>query len=155
MGPGAPGLIRGTRTIDFMLPRIDGLRVLELGSPGEMRTRLNALVLAGQKTATAGIFDDYETDGEDLERPGERLHLVDDDLQSIGLVEVTAVEVVPMAEITWSFAQAEGEGFTSIGDWAEAHTRFWTGFGVEVNDATSVSCIHFRLVETDERGVSG
>ena len=48
-------------------PRVGGLRTLELGSPGEMRSRLNALVLAGRKRATAGVLAvDYEQEGEPL-----------------------------------------------------------------------------------------
>ncbi|WFF07900.1 hypothetical protein O7622_04805 [Micromonospora sp. WMMD1076] len=33
-----------------MWPRIGGLRALALGTPGELRTRLNTLVLSGVKT---------------------------------------------------------------------------------------------------------
>ncbi|MBT0769262.1 hypothetical protein KIH74_10045 [Kineosporia sp. J2-2] len=36
-------------------PRIDGLRVMELGSPGAMRAEPNALVPAGVKQGTAGL----------------------------------------------------------------------------------------------------
>ncbi|WP_242337741.1 hypothetical protein [Streptomyces formicae] len=38
-----------------MWPRVNGMRALELGTAGELRERLNALVLAGQKTATIEI----------------------------------------------------------------------------------------------------
>jgi hypothetical protein len=51
-------------------PRIDGLRVLELGTPGDMRRWLNDLVLSGTKKATAGRLADYEAEGEELEQPG-------------------------------------------------------------------------------------
>jgi hypothetical protein len=46
-----------------MWPRLDGLRALELGTPGEMRVRLNDLVVAGLKTATAGTLAEYEREG--------------------------------------------------------------------------------------------
>ncbi|MFI8945028.1 hypothetical protein ACIGO6_00715 [Streptomyces sp. NPDC053750] len=39
-------------------PPHDG-RALELGTPGETRERLNALVLAGRKTATTGLLAEY------------------------------------------------------------------------------------------------
>ncbi len=100
-----------------MWPRIDGLRTLELGTPGEMRDRLNALVLAGKKRATAGLLDgDYGNEGEQPEYVGERLVLVDNDGARIGEVEVTAVEIVPMRDVNWEFADSEGEGFTSVED---------------------------------------
>jgi hypothetical protein len=51
------------------------MRALELGTVGEMRERLNGLVLAGLRKATAGPLPKYED--EPFERSGERL--VDDD----------------------------------------------------------------------------
>ncbi|QNP75510.1 hypothetical protein IAG44_00670 [Streptomyces roseirectus] len=47
-----------------MWPRVGGLRSMELDTPGELRTRLNALALSGAKTATTGLFDDYAREGE-------------------------------------------------------------------------------------------
>ena len=78
-----------------MWPRIDGLRALELGLPGEQRQWLNDLVLRGEKKATAGRLAEYEAEGEELEQVGEQLVLVDDELQRLALVEVDRVEVVP------------------------------------------------------------
>ncbi len=126
-------------------PRIDGLRVMELGSPGAMRAELNGLVLAGAKRGTAGIFADYATDGEELEQPGEILVLVDDDGAGIARIEVTDVDVVPFAQVTDEFARSEGEGFADWKEWAVAHRRFWEGEGEVVADDTLVACVGFRL----------
>ncbi|WP_344834001.1 hypothetical protein [Nonomuraea dietziae] len=59
--------------------RIDGLRVLGLGTPGGLRAELNDLVLSGAKTGTAGLLEhDYRAEDEELEasrrtaRPGRR-----------------------------------------------------------------------------------
>ncbi|MFC7719990.1 ASCH domain-containing protein [Nonomuraea recticatena] len=94
-----------------MWGRIEGLRVLGLGTPGGLRAELNGLVLSGAKTGTAGLLEhDYRAEGEELERAGERLALVDDDDQPIAVIEVTAVEVVPFGEVTWEFADSEGRG---------------------------------------------
>ena len=49
-----------------MWPRIGGLRALALGTPGELRTRLNTLVLSGAKTATAGLVQESDDETEDL-----------------------------------------------------------------------------------------
>jgi uncharacterized protein YhfF len=130
-----------------MWPRVGELRALELGTPGEMRTLLNGLVLSGHKRATAGLYQaDYVDEGEELERPGERLALVDDDGAALAEVEVTAASLVPLSEVTWEFAEAEGEGFRSVDHWRELHTRFWTSGGAEVTDETIVTCVYFRLV---------
>ncbi|MFB4271034.1 ASCH domain-containing protein [Nonomuraea sp. GTA35] len=130
-----------------MWGRIDGLRVLELGAPGEMRKRLTDLTLAGVKRATAGLPElDYHAEDEPLEHVGERLALVDDSGAKVAELEVVDVQLVPFSQVTWEFAEAEGEGFRSISHWREAHRRYWAGEGQEVDDSTTVVCVYYRLV---------
>lgn len=129
-------------------PRIDGLRTLELGSPGALRNRLTDLVLLGGKRATAGLAREYEAAGEPLEQVGEQLVLVGDDGGEVARVVVTGVVVVAFAEVTDEFARAEGEGFTGRADWAAAHRGFWHGQGEAVDDATAVVCLRFGLLSS-------
>jgi len=129
-----------------MWPRVNGLRTLELGSPGEMRNRLNGLVLAGHKRATTGLRDyHYEAESEEIEQVGERLVLLDNDGQPLATVVVTAVAVVPFGEVTWEFASSEGEGDASLEEWRDGHRAFWAREGIEVTDETPAICISFRL----------
>ena len=133
-----------------MWPRIDGLRVLELGTPGEFRTQLTDLALAGEKTATAGLLPlDYHAEGEEVEHVGERLVLVDDAGARVAEIEMTRVELTPFAAVTWEFAQAEGEGFRSVEHWREGHRRYWKSQGYEVDDSTTVVCLWFRVVDQE------
>lgn len=127
-------------------PRINGLRSLELGSPGELRERLNTLVLAGRKQATAGLVSEYQDDGEAIETVGERLALLDDDGRSVATVEVTAVEVLPFIDIPWAFAHAEGEGDADLAEWRQGHLSYWRRAGIAVTDETPVVCLSFVLV---------
>ncbi|WP_282791506.1 ASCH domain-containing protein [Streptomyces sp. CC224B] len=129
-----------------MWPRVDGMRSLELGAPGELREELNALVLSGAKTTTTGLLEDYVQESEGLEFVGERLAVLDDDGRSIATVEITAVEVTDFAEVTWEHADGEGEGFTTLADWRAAHHRYWDDLGAAVRDDTRVVCLTFRLV---------
>ncbi|WP_432547862.1 ASCH domain-containing protein [Kineococcus sp. SYSU DK004] len=130
--------------------RVDGLRTLELGTPGRVRRELTALVLAGRKRATAGLLDvDYAAEGEEVERVGERLAVLDDGGAHVATVEVTAVRVVPFAEVDDAFAREEGEGYAGHADWAAAHERYWAGVGVAVSAGTPVVCLRFRLVGAD------
>ncbi|GLZ81548.1 hypothetical protein Afil01_63550 [Actinorhabdospora filicis] len=129
-----------------MWPRVNGMRTMELGMPGEQRTLLNGYALAGEKVATAGLLVEYAEEGEELEHVGERMSLVDDENNELGVIEVTAVDVVPFAEVTWEFARSEGEGFTSIAHWREVHTDYWAKTGVTVDDRTEIVCIGFRLL---------
>ena len=129
-----------------MWPRVQGLRAMELGTPGEMRGELNALVLAGKKRGTAGLFAEYAEEDEQLETVGERMALLDSDNEPIGVLEITGVEIARFAEVTWEFADFEGEGFTSVEDWQAGHSRFWADEGTPVDDDTEIACISFRLV---------
>ncbi|MFI7156452.1 ASCH domain-containing protein [Micromonospora sp. NBRC 110037] len=132
-----------------MWPRIGGLRALALGTPGELRTRLNTLVLSGVKTATAGLVQEYDDENEELEHVGERLVLVDDNDRFVAVVEVTGVEVVRFADVPWDFARAEGEGDRSIEEWREGHGAYWARQGTPVTDDTRIVCLRFRVVSTE------
>jgi uncharacterized protein YhfF len=125
---------------------MDGLRTLELGTPGELRQDLVGLVLTGPKRATAGLLSDYEIEGEALEAVGEQLVLIGDDGDRVGIVEITEVEVVPFAEVGDDFARAEGEGFAGHLDWATAHRAYWERIGRRIDDRTDVVCLRFTLV---------
>jgi uncharacterized protein YhfF len=141
-------------------PRVDDLRTIEFGSPGALRTRLTDLVLRGQKRATAGLRIEYEVDGEPLEHVGEVLAVLGNDGEPVGTIEVTQVDVVPFDQVTWEFADAEGEGFTDIDDWRAQHRSFWEGFSAERIQAhlgdphwtlrgdTEIVCVWFRLLDS-------
>lgn len=126
-------------------PRVGGLRSLELGTPGELRDRLNGLVLAGRKRATAGLVDEYEEDGEVIEHVGERLALLDNAGRPLATVEITQVDVLPFASVPWSFAAAEGEGDADLEEWRTEHRRYWESTGHSVDDETPIVCLTFVL----------
>ncbi|MEV4480016.1 ASCH domain-containing protein [Micromonospora coxensis] len=137
-----------------MWPRIGGLRTLALGTPGEVRARLNTLVLAGVKTATAGLVTEYAEEGEEREHLGERLALVDDEDRLVGVVEVTGVETVRFADVSWDFARSEGEGDRSLAEWREGHAAYWARVGTPVTDDSGIVCLRFRLVSAGDGGIT-
>src|SRR5216684_3934747 len=103
------------------------LRPLELGDPRtELRRKLVAAVLRGEKIATASLREQYGPDTNDpLPLPGESFLLAGyDDVQ---------------------FARDEGEGFATVGQWRSAHERAWADR--EITDDTLVVCMWFTLVE--------
>ena len=130
-----------------MWPQVNGMRSMELGTPGETRAELNSLVLAGRKTTTTGLLEDYTKEAEDLEHLGEWLALLDDHGRSIAVVEITGVAVTPFSEVTWEHARAEGEGDASLEEWRAGHRGYWSSLGTPVADGTPVVCLAFRLVE--------
>lgn len=119
---------------------------MELGTPDGMRAELNSLVLAGKKTATTGLLEDYAKETEGLEYLGERLALLDSQGHSIAVIEITGVEVKPFSAVTWEHAQAEGEGDASLEEWRDGHRRYWNRLGTPVEDRTPVVCLAFRLM---------
>ncbi|GKQ40327.1 ASCH domain-containing protein [Streptomyces sp. A012304] len=130
-----------------MWPRVDGMRSMELGTPDEMRVRLNSLVLSGRKTATTGLLAEYVEETEGLEYVGERLALLDGHGRSVAVIEVTGVRRTTFAGVTWEHAAAEGEGDADLEEWRAGHRRFWSTEGTPVEDATPVVCVAFKVVE--------
>ncbi len=131
-----------------MWPRVGELRAFELGSEGAMRDELNRLVLAGEKVATAGLWEaDYVAEGEMVDEVGEHQVLLGSDGAALALVEVTRVETQRFIDVSWEFAAAEGEGFTSVEDWRAGHLDYWTGEGFTVTDESLTVCVWFRVVE--------
>ena len=129
-----------------MFPRVDNLRVIEFGTPGTSREALVNLVLHGNKRATAGLFSEYETEGEEVEHIGELLAMVDNDGQHVGTLEVTRVEIVRFADVPDEFALAEAEGDLDASDFRASHLAFWTRVGVTVANETLVVTVYFNLL---------
>ncbi len=127
-----------------------------------MRRRLSDLVLHGRKRATAGLLAEYAVEGEQLERPGEVHVLLGNERERIGVIRVTAVETVPFDDVTWEFADAEGEGFVDLDDWRAQHRAFWERVSVDrirehtgdptwsLTGDTEVVCVWFDVVHDFE-----
>jgi uncharacterized protein YhfF len=129
-----------------MYPVIDGMRTVEFGGPGNLRQWLVGLVIDGTKSATAGLVAEYEADEEPLEHVGERLVVVDDDGSAVATIEVTRVEVRPLAAVDWEFVAAENEGDADVAEWRAGHEAYWASTGRSVDDDTPVVLVWFGLV---------
>jgi len=136
-----------------------GLPVIGFGHPGsDLRRRLVNLVLAGTKTATAGLMVETELDGESVPTPGLREAVIDAEGRFVGEIETTECRVVRMGDVDDQFARDEGEGFTDAADWRLAHEGFWNGYldGLRdrlgdpdwsLTDDTQIVCQRFKLVD--------
>jgi uncharacterized protein YhfF len=117
----------------------------ELGHPRtELRRQLVAAVLAGEKTTTAGLWSEYQAEGEPLPSAGDRFTLHDFDDKAVAIVRVVEARVVPAAEIDVDFARDEGEGFESVDDWRVAHEDF---FQQAITPETEIVAVRFEVVE--------
>jgi uncharacterized protein YhfF len=132
-----------------------GLPVAEFAFPGELRDRLVAAILCGEKTSTSGLLADYEREGEPLPEVGKRSAVVDSRGRPVAVIETAEMRVLPLREIDLAFAREEGEGFESVADWREAHERFWASYLPDevFADETLVVAVRFRLVETLQQQV--
>ena len=138
-----------------MWPRAEGLRAFGFGDAGPMRQLLTALTLAGTKVATGDLWQQgYVDEGEAVEEVGERLAVLDDDDQVVAIIEITRVEKHRFDDVPWEFAQAEGEGFTSIEHWRDGHRSYFAEHGIDVDDASTFVCLWYQLVETGTGRVS-
>lgn len=119
------------------------------GDSPEQSDELLALVLGGDKTATAGALWDYEAAGEALPSVGTLGIVLDGEGHPRALIVTTAVDVVAFDQVSEEFARLEGEGDLSLAYWREEHERFFTtvaghdkGFSPEM----PVVCERFELV---------
>ncbi|MFB6521668.1 ASCH domain-containing protein [Streptomyces sp. NPDC056401] len=128
---------------------------IEFAFPGPLRDRLVAAVLSGAKTTTTAVLADYEAAGDPLPVTGERMVIVDSAGRPVGVLEVTDVRVLRLADVDLRHALDEGEGFTSVAEWRSGHEEFWHGPQMReavgdphftVDDDTPVVAERFRLV---------
>lgn len=133
----------------------ENLPPIEFAFPGPLRDLLVAAVLSGAKTTTTGVLADYEAAGDPLPVAGEVLVIVDSDERPVGVLEVTDVQVLRLADVGLQHALDEGEGFTSVAEWRSGHEEFWHGPQMReaigdpeftVDDDTLVVAERFRLV---------
>lgn len=120
---------------------------MEFGSPGPMRERLNALVLAGAKVATFGHPAEYEADDELPEHVGESLVVIDSEGNEVGTIEILETRQCRVCDVTWDMVEAEGEGDTSIQEWRAGHAGYWEALGFSVHDDQMVHWQRFRLID--------
>ncbi len=118
-----------------------------LGHRGtELRRKLVAAVLRGDKIATASLREEYvpHTD-EPLPELGESFLLLGYDDEALGVVKTTELQVVRAADVNLQFARDEGEGFETVAQWRSAHERAWSDR--EITDDTLIVCEWFTLIE--------
>ncbi|WFE40251.1 ASCH domain-containing protein [Micromonospora sp. WMMD998] len=133
------------------------LPTCEFAFPGPLRDQLVAAVLAGTKTSTTGLLQDYEIDDEALPEVGTRFAVVDSAGAPVAVIEVVEVRVARVGDVDLDHARDEGEGYESVAAWRAGHERYWHGADYRgwlgdpaftVADDTPAVLERFRLVET-------
>jgi uncharacterized protein YhfF len=111
---------------------------------------LAALVLSGQKRATAGLLWTNERTHKPLPEVGSLSVVTDWQGAPLCIIESTHIEVVPFDSVSDSFAALEGEGDKTLRFWREAHWRFFSRecqrIGREPDLHMPVVCEQFKVV---------
>lgn len=122
----------------------------QFGDSAELADSLAALVLAGTKTATAGLLWEYEAEGVPAPVPGKLEIVLDSRDNPVCVIEYTAAEVVPFDQVTAEFAALEGEGDRTLAWWRDAHWKYFSRrcevFGRTPAMDMPVVCEQFRVV---------
>ncbi|MBS2030820.1 MAG: ASCH domain-containing protein [Deltaproteobacteria bacterium] len=105
--------------------RQEGIRLGEYGVRGGLRDRLVQLIVSGEKTATASLAAEYLAEGSPEPRVGDVEAILDERDIAVAVTRNVRVDRVRLDDVTWDFAQAEGEGFVSLADWRTQHEHFW------------------------------
>lgn len=132
------------------------LPLAEFGFPGPLRERLVAAILSGEKVTTSGLLEQYRREGTSPEAVGQRELVVDSRGRGVAVIETVEVDVRRMGDVELAFAIDEGEGFSTVAEWKDAHVGFFTSPELvaalgepafPIDDDTLVVCTRFRVVE--------
>jgi len=120
------------------------------GDSAALADELVALVIRGQKRATAGSLRAMERDRLPLPVVGGHSIVTRGDGTPACLIETTGVAVVPFGAVDADFAATEGEGDGSLAYWRDVHQAYFArehaALGLPFDETTPVVCERFRLV---------
>jgi uncharacterized protein YhfF len=112
--------------------------------------QLAALVLNGQKRATAGLLWTNTENDKPVPKPGDLSVVTLWNGQPVCIIETIQVEIVPFDEVSDAFAATEGEGDKSLRYWKEAHWSYFSRecerIGREPSLQMPVICETFQML---------
>lgn len=120
------------------------------GDNPRLADELLALVLAGEKTATATALAELTGAGEPVPQAGELSIVLDGAGHPRALIRTTLVRLARFGDVDEAFAASEGEGDRTLGSWRREHERYWrrvlAGTEVEVDDDLEVVLETFEVL---------
>lgn len=132
------------------VPHPAAFQAWAFGDSPALADELAALVLAGLKTATAGLVWAFEYDNEPLPKPGDYSIVLSGQGEPRCIIETTRVDVVPFKDVDAEQAYLEGEGDRTLEYFRAAHERFFKRECARIGRAYAwdmpVVCERFRLV---------
>lgn len=109
-----------------------------------------ALVLKGQKKATACSLAELEIAGDPVPKPGDLAVVTDWAGIAQCIIRTQSVEIRRYADIDEAFAREEGEGDLTLSWWREAHEAYYRrvleGSKHGFSDDLEIACERFEIV---------
>lgn len=101
------------------------------GNSEAMANELLALVLRGQKTATASSTECYRVTGEAMPKVGDLSIVTDWQGTPKGIIQTIETRQLAFKEMTYDICRREGEDDT-LASWQQNHIAFFTAEGQEL-----------------------
>ena len=109
-----------------------------------------ALVISGDKRATASCLWSYQINKEDLPKKQDIYIVTDWAGLAVCVIEVEKIEITPFYKITREFAETEGEGDKSLEYWRKVHWDYYhrelEGSNYRPSEDMLIVCEYFKLV---------
>lgn len=109
-----------------------------------------ALVLRGQKRATAPSVAELKLAGSPVPEVGDYAIVTDWQARPVAVIQTTSVEIKRFGDVEESFAFAEGEGDLTLEGWRAAHRAYYervlAGSGYVVSASLEIVCEQFEVV---------
>lgn len=109
-----------------------------------------ALVVSGQKCASAPSVAELELAGDSIPQAGDHAIVTDWAGNAVAVIRTVSVEITRFGEVDEDFARAEGEGDLTLEWWRTAHQAYYesvlAGSRHIVNADLEIVCERFELV---------
>jgi len=119
-------------------------------------SKLAALVLSGQKRATAALLWTHEMLGKPLPKSGDFSIVTTFAGDPVCIIETRRIDIVPFTNVSEEFAATEGEGDGSLGYWRRVHEAFFgrecQRIGRKMTADMPVICERFEVVYRSAAG---
>ncbi len=120
------------------------------GNSPEMASDLAALVICGEKTATASLEAVNRIKPQETPIPDGYSVVTDFFGEPLCVIQTVEIRHIPFDEVDPQFASDEGEGDQSLEFWRIAHHAYFTReaaeLGVDFDERSLICCERFRLL---------
>ncbi|WP_421673630.1 ASCH domain-containing protein [Staphylococcus gallinarum] len=116
-----------------------------------MGDELAELVVSGVKRATCSAKCIHDIEGEELPVEGQYSIILNGKNEPVCIIQFTKINILPMNEVTQTFATLEGEGDLSYKYWFEEHEKFFrkelSSYNLNFSYDIDLVCQEFKVVD--------